>query len=222
MSEHKTENTESRHELLIESGEEPYKQSLSELRSKRESLVELLNGIELHTDRLTKQVVVIEIKRKLLVESLQKVETIIYEYIEHDAGLHKTVFKCQKDKFRCQENERVANAVMFINMRNIDYLINWYEKLLNQLSRWINLDAHTIYSLLDLELQLNLFGKTIIQSVYDAMNETTWTIDDNVPLSIKNGTRYIDPTIKIEDVKQGSEETLNKVYLSLRKMFGAN
>lgn len=212
MSEHKTESTESRHESFVESGEEPNKQSLSILRSRRESLVDSLNSIELHTNRLTEQVVVIELKRKLLVESLQKVETIIYEYIEHDAGLHKTVFKCQEDR-------RIANAVMFINMRNIDYLINWYENLLNKLSRWINLDAHTIYSSLDLELQLNLFGKTMIQSVCDAMSETTWTIDDNLPLSIMNGTRFIDPTIKIEDVKQGSEETLNKVYLSLREMF---
>lgn len=212
MSEHKTESTESRHESFVESGEEPNKQSLSILRSRRESLVDSLNSIELHTNRLTEQVVVIELKRKLLVESLQKVEIIIYEYIEHDAGLHKTVFKCQEDR-------RIANAVMFINMRNIDYLINWYENLLNKLSRWINLDAHTIYSSLDLELQLNLFGKTMIQSVCDAMSETTWTIDDNLPLSIMNGTRFIDPTIKIEDVKQGSEETLNKVYLSLREMF---
>ena len=212
MSEHKTENTESRHESFVESGEEPNKQSLSILRSRRESLVDSLNSIELHTNRPTEQVVVIELKRKLLVESLQKVETIIYEYIEHDAGLHKTVFKCQEDR-------RVANAVMFINMRNIDYLINWYEKLLNQLSRWINLGTHTTYSSFDLELQLNLFGKTMTQSVYDAMNETAWVIDDDVPLSIMNGTRFIDPTIKIEDVKQGSEETLNKVYLSLREMF---
>ena len=212
MSEHKTENTESRHESFIESGEEPNKQSLSELGSKRESLVELLNSIELHTNRLTKQVVAVELKRKLLVESLQKIETIIYEYIEHDGRLHKTVFKCQEDR-------RIANAVMFINMRNIDYLINWYENLLNQLSRLINLDTHTIYSSLDLELQLNLFGKTMIQSVYDAMSETTWTIDDDTPLSIMNGTRFIDPTISIKDVKNGSEETLNKVYSSLREMF---
>ena len=33
MSEYKTENTESRHESFIESGEEPNKQSLSELGS---------------------------------------------------------------------------------------------------------------------------------------------------------------------------------------------
>lgn len=212
MSEHKTKNTELRHESFVESGEEQNKQSLSILRSKRESLVGLLNGIELDTDRLTEQVVVTELKRELLVESLQKIETIICEYIKHDAGLHKTVFKCQEDK-------RVANAVMFINMRNIDYLINWYENLLNKLSRWINLGTHTIYSSLALKLQLNLFGKTMIQSVYDAMGETTWTIDDDVPLSIMNGTRFIDPTISIKDVKQGSEETLNKVYSSLREMF---
>ena len=212
MSEQKTENTESRHELLIESGEEPNKQSLRELGSKRESLVELLNSIELHTNRLTKQVVAVELKRKLLIESLQKIETIIYEYIEHDGRLHKTVFKCQEDK-------RVANAVMFINMRNIDYLINWYENLLNQLSRLINLGTYTIYSSLDLELQLNLFGKTMIQSVYDAMDKTAWIIDDDTPLSIMNGTRFIDPTISIKDVKNGSEETLNKVYSSLREMF---
>lgn len=212
MSEHKTENTELRHESFVESGEEQNKQSLSKLRSKRESLVELLNRIELDTDRLTEQVVVTELKRELLVESLQKVETIIYGYIEHDAGLHKTVFKCQEDR-------RIANAVMFINMRNIDYLINWYENLLNQLSRLINLDTYTFYSSLALELQLNLFGKTMIQSVYDAMSETAWTIDDDVPLSIMNGTRFIDPTISIKDVKQDSEETLNKVYLSLREMF---
>ena len=212
MSEHKTESTESRHESFIESGEEPNKQSLSELGSKRESLVELLNGIELHTNRLTKQVVTVELKRKLLIESLQKIETIIYEYIEHDGRLHKTVFKCQEDR-------RIVNAVMFINMRNIDYLINWYENLLNKLSDWINLGTHTIYSSLDLELQLNLFGKTMIQSVYDAMSETAWTIDDDTPLSIMNGTRFIDPTIDIKDVKQGSEETLNKVYSSLREMF---
>lgn len=155
MSEHKTENTELRHELLIESGEEPNKQSLSELGSKRESLVELLNSIELDTDRLTEQVVVTELKRKLLVESLQKIETIIYEYIEHDGRLHEYDFDCQEDKFKCQENRRIANAVMFINMRNIDYLINWYENLLNQLSCWINLGTHTIYSSLALELQLN-------------------------------------------------------------------
>ena len=212
MSEHKTESTESRHESFIESGEEPNKQSLSELGSKRESLVELLNSIELHTNRLTKQVVTVELKRKLLIESLQKIETIIYEYIEHDGRLHKTVFKCQEDR-------RITNAVMFINMRNIDYLINWYENLLNQLSRLINLGTYTIYSSLDLELQLNLFGKTMIQSVYDAMSETTWTIDNDTPLSIMNGTRFIDPTISIKDVKQGSEETLNKVYSSLREMF---
>ena len=139
MSEHNTENTESRHESFIESGEEPNKQSLSELGSKRESLVELLNSIELHTNRLTKQVVTVELKRKLLIESLQKIETIIYEYIEHDGRLHKNVFKCQEDR-------RIANAVMFINMRNIDYLINWYENLLNQLSRLINLGTYTIYS----------------------------------------------------------------------------
>ena len=205
MSEHKTENTESRHESFIESGEEPNKQSLSELGSKRESLVELLNGIELHTNRFTKQVVAVEPKRKLLVESLQKIETIIYEYIEHHGRLHKTVFKCQEDR-------RIANAVMFINMRNIDYLINWYENLLNQLSGLINLDTYTFYSSHALELQLNLFGKTMIQSVYDAMSETTWTIDDDTPLSIMNGTRFIDPTISIKDVKNGSEEILNKVY----------
>lgn len=51
------------------------------------------------------------------------------------------------------------------------------------------------------------------------MGETTWTIDDDVSLSIMNGTRFIDPTISIKDVKQGSEETLNKVYSSLREMF---
>lgn len=212
MSEHKTESTESRHESFIESGEEPNKQSLSELGSRRESLVELLNRIKLHNDHLTTQVIVIEQKRKLLVESLQKVETIIYEYIEHDGRLHKTIFKCQEDR-------RVANAVMFINMRNIDYLINWYENLLNQLSGLINLGTYTFYSSLDLELQLNLFGKTMIQSVYDAMSKTARTIDDDTPLSIMNGTRFIDPTIDIKDVKQGSEETLNKVYSSLREMF---
>ena len=215
MSEHKTENTESRHELLIESGEEPYKQSLSELGSRRESLVELLNRVELHINCFTTQVVVIEQKRKLLVESLQKVETIIYEYIEHDGKLHEYGFDSQEDK-------HVAKAVMFINMRNIDYLINWYENLLNKLSRWINLGTYTIYSSLAFELQLNLFGKTMIQSVYDAMSETTWSIDDDIPLSIMNGTRFIDPTIDIKDVKHGSEETLNKVYSSLREMFGAN
>ena len=212
MSEHKTENTESRHELMIESGEEPYKQSLSELGSRRESLVELLNNVELHINCFTTQVVVIEQKRKLLVESLHKVETIIYEYIEHDGKLHEYGFDSQEDK-------HVAKAVMFINMRNIDYLINWYENLLNKLSRWINLGTYTIYSSLALELQLNLFGKTMIQSVYDAMSETTWSIDDDIPLSIMNGTRFIDPTIDIKDVKHGSEETLNKVYSSLREMF---
>ena len=218
MSEHKTENTESRHELLIESGEEPNKQSLNILKSRRESLVELLNSIELHTDRLTKQVVVVELKRKLLVESLHKVETIIYEYIVHDAGLHKTEFKCQKDKFKCQENKRVANAVMFINMLNIGYLMNWYEKLLDQLYHWINSIMYTIYNSFDLEVQLNLFGKTMIQSIYEAMSKTAWTID-GVSISIMNGTRFIDPTIDIRDVKKGSEETLNKVYSSLREMF---
>lgn len=219
MSEYKTENTESRHESFVESGEEQNKQSLSKLRSIRESLVELLNRIELHTNRLTEQVVVIELKRKLLVESLQKVETIIYEYIKHDGRLHEYDFDCQEDKFKCQEDRRIANAVMFINMRNIDYLINWYENLLNKLSRWINLGTYTIYSSLALELQLNLFGKTMIQSIYEAMDKTAWVIDDDVPLSIMNGTRFIDPTISIKDVKQGSEETLNKVYLSLREMF---
>ena len=212
MSEHKTENTESRHELLIESGEEPNKQSLSELGSRRELLVGLLNGIELHTNRLTEQVVVIELKRKLLVDSLQKVETIIYEYIEHDGRLHEYDSDSQEDR-------RVANAVMFINMRNIDYLINWYENLLNKLSHWINLGTYTNYSSLDLELQLNLFGKTMIQSIYEAMDKTAWIIDDDTPLSIMNGTRFIDPTINIKDVKNGSEETLNKVYSSLREMF---
>ena len=58
-----------------------------------------------------------------------------------------------------------------------------------------------------------------MQSVYDAMSETTWTIDDDTPLSIMNGTKFIDPTISIKDVKNGSEETLNKVYSSLREMF---
>lgn len=215
MSEHKTESTESRHESFVESGEEPNKQSLSILRSKRESLVDSLNSIELHNDRLTEQVVVVEPKRKLLVESLQKVETIIYEYIEHDGRLHEYGFDRQED--RC-----ITNAVMFINMLNINYLINWYEKLLNQLSDLLYFCRRTMYNSLNLEFLLNLFGKTIIQSVYDAMSETAWTIDDDVPLSIMNGTRFIDPTIKIEDVKRGSEETLNKVYLSLREMFGAN
>lgn len=221
MSEHKTENTESRHESFIESGEEPNKQSLSELGSKRESLVELLNSIELHTNRLTKQVVVTELKRELLVESLQKVETIICEYIKHDGVLHKTKFRCQKDKFRCQENERVAKAVMSINTLNIKYLMDWYENLLDELYRLINSSMYTICNSLALELQLNLFGKTMIQSVYNAMSKTVRTID-GVSISIMNGTRFIDPTISIKDVKQGSEETLNKVYLSLRKMFGAN
>lgn len=221
MSEHKTENTELRHESFIESGEEQNKQSLSILRSKRESLVGLLNRIELHTDRLTKQVVVTELKRELLVESLQKIETIICEYIKHDGVLHKTKFRCQKDKFRCQENERVAKAVMSINTLNIKYLINWYENLLDKLYRLINSSMYTICNSLALEPQLNLFGKIMIQSVYDAMSETVRTIDD-ISISIMNGTRYIDPTIRIEDVKRGSEETLNKVYLSLRKMFRTN
>ena len=76
-----------------------------------------------------------------------------------------------------------------------------------------------MYNSLNLEFPLNLFGKTMIQSVYDAMSETAWVIDDDTPLSIMNGTRFIDPTIDIRDVKQGSEETLNKVYSSLREMF---